>query len=213
MLAVAAVRFAPARARLAAVATGSAAAAPPIPHIGMWGFSGPSTPDPTGVDSRASHALPPRTSAGLARNVASSLPRRPHTITEKFEQKVSAVERRHGVAGLSLPRLSRHRGPVARGANCSAVCNGPMQRVGTALRSGTLPEFPSPGTRCSRVATGVATMVRWSVPAFLLRTPGGTPPLRRMYAPNPATPFLKKLQAVQASLNRLTLSLKGRGLG
>ena len=46
--------------------------------------------------------------ARLARNVASSLPRRPHTITENFEQKVSADERRHGVAGLSLPRLSRH---------------------------------------------------------------------------------------------------------
>jgi len=38
--------------------------------------------------------------ARLARNVASSLPRRPHTITENFEQKVSAVERRDGVAGF-----------------------------------------------------------------------------------------------------------------
>ncbi len=40
----------------------------------------------------------------------------------------------------------------------------------TAVRSGSLPVFPSPWS---------ATTVRWSVPAFLLRMPGGSLPLRR----------------------------------
>ncbi len=40
----------------------------------------------------------------------------------------------------------------------------------TAVRSGSLPVFPSPWS---------ATTGRWSVPAFLLRMPGGSLPLRR----------------------------------
>src|SRR5439155_20609855 len=79
--------------------------------------------------------------------------------------------------GQSLPRLSRHRGPVAL----------VMQWVSTALRSGSLPEFASPWS---------STMVRWSVPAFLLRTPGGGPPF--------GDPLLFRLQRVMTfALDRM----------
>ena len=54
-----------------------------------------------------------------------------------------------------------------------------MQRVSTAVRSGSLLVFPSPWS---------ATTVRWSVPAFLLRMPGGAPPL--------GDPLLFRLQRV-----------------
>lgn len=40
----------------------------------------------------------------------------------------------------------------------------------TAVRNGSLPEFPRPRSRM--------TVVPWSVPAFLSRTPGGAAPLR-----------------------------------
>ena len=91
--------------------------------------------------------------------------------------------------GQSLPRLSRHRGPVAL----------VMRRVSTALRSGSLPEFASPWS---------STMVRWSVPAFLLRTPGGAPPPRRMYAPNPATPSLRS--TAETSCSKFSVFVCGR---
>jgi len=67
---VEAVNCAPVRARLAAVATGRTAAAPPIPHIGMRGYSDPPTPDSAGEGGRASLVLPVRTSARLPRKVA-----------------------------------------------------------------------------------------------------------------------------------------------
>ena len=59
------------RVRLAAVATGRTAAAPPIPQRRLWGFSDPPMPVATVMGGRASHVLPPRTSARRPRNVAS----------------------------------------------------------------------------------------------------------------------------------------------
>ena len=60
------------------------------------------------------------------------------------------------------------------GTTCfSASCGTPA----TAVRSGSLLEFHQPrwGTRCSGNATGGPAVLQ-SVPAFLLRTPGGAPP-------------------------------------
>src|SRR5881628_184105 len=62
--------------------------------------------------------------------------------------------------GPPLPRLTRHRGPVAL----------VLRRV--SRQSGVEAFWNSRGR--DRVIA-----VPWSVPAFLLRMPGGTPPLRR----------------------------------
>lgn len=70
------------RVRLAAVAVGRAAAAPPIPHLSMRGFSDPPLPVSTATGGRASRALHhpllsreqrvPGTSAQRARNARSA---------------------------------------------------------------------------------------------------------------------------------------------
>jgi len=62
--------IAPVHARLAAVATGRTAAAPPIPQIRIWWFSDPSLAVSTAKDGRASLILPLRTSAQRTRKVA-----------------------------------------------------------------------------------------------------------------------------------------------
>src|SRR5439155_14270377 len=56
---------------------------------------------------------------------------------------------------------------------------------------------------------GLTTVVPWSVPAFLLRTPGGAPPLRRMYAPNLATPSLRSSAEAFSAIVRALAAAAG----
>src|SRR5207249_2987758 len=87
------------RVRLAAVAAGRTATAPPIPQIGIWGISDPPMPVATPMRGRASHVLPPRTSARRPRNVAS--PTAPTDV--RFEPHASC--RNCGVAQGGIAAL------------------------------------------------------------------------------------------------------------
>lgn len=99
---VGAVTYAPVHARLAAVATGRTAAAPPIPHIRTWGLSDPLMANTTAMSSRASLVLPLRTSARLSYNVAASLPRR-RFIFGVSEAEVPLFLRRSSKRPSSFP--------------------------------------------------------------------------------------------------------------